>query len=505
VIPYFYGMSVIRRQAIISSLLIYIGFLFGALNTYLFTKEGIFTPEQYGLTRAFIVIGQFFYGFAGFGLASVMYKFYPYYKDNLPPQKNDLLTLVLLFSFVGFLLTTAGGLLFESVMVKKFIAKSPLILKYYYWIFPFTFFLLFFSLVEAYAWSIGRTIIPNFFREAGFRISTTILIVVFISTGKNFDLFIKLFSLLYAISFAGVLLYLIRLKEFHIVTQISRVTRKFKKKMLALMAYVYGGSLVSIGAQSVDFFAIASFRGLNNAAVFDFSSYLANVIQVPQRSLISVSVSVLSRAWKEKDLTTIDRIYKRSSLNLLLVSIFLFSLIWLNYDNAIKALNLNAIYEQGKWVVFLLAMKNIVDMGTGVNSQIIGTSTSWRFEFFSGIILLILAVPLNIILVKQYGIIGSAWSNFIAFFIYNLVRIIFLKTKYNLQPFTRQTAWVLLHGAGCFLVIYFLFSNWDGWIGMLARSSMFVLLYGATAVLFRLSPDVMPVLATVRKRLRIDR
>jgi hypothetical protein len=53
-------MSTIRRPAIISSVLIYAGFAFDALNTYLFTRPDIFTPEQYGLTRAFIVIGPFF-------------------------------------------------------------------------------------------------------------------------------------------------------------------------------------------------------------------------------------------------------------------------------------------------------------------------------------------------------------------------------------------------------------------------------------------------------------
>lgn len=498
-------MSVIRRQAIISSLLIYIGFAFGALNTYLFTRNGIFTPEQYGLTRAFIVLGQFFYGFAGFGLASVIYKFYPYYKDNLPKQKNDLLTLALLLALVGFVITTAGGLLFESVVVKKFIEKAPLILKYYYWIFPFTFFLLFFSILEAYSWSIGQTVIPNFLREAGFRVATTLLIILFIFTGKNFDLFVKLFSLLYAVSFVVLLLYLIRLKEFHVVLEISRVTRKFKKKMLILVGYVYGGSLVGIGAQSVDFLAIASFRGLKYGAVFDFSSYLANVIQVPQRSLISISIPVLSRAWKDKDLVTIDRIYKRSSLNLLLVSIFLFSLIWLNYDNAVATLNLDPIYQQGKWVVFLLAMKNILDMGTGVNSQIIGTSNFWRFEFFSGIILLVLVVPLNIILVKKFGIIGSAWSNLVAYFIYNLIRIIFLKRKFNLQPFTQQTLWVVLHGVACFLVIYIVFIIMEGWLGILLRTIAFILLYGGTAIFFQLSPDIKAVTATLQKRLGIYR
>ncbi len=178
-------MSTIRRQSIISSVLIYIGFAFGALNTYLFIKDGLFTPEQYGLTRAFIVIGQFFYGFAGFGLTSILYKFYPYYKDNLPDNKNDLLWLSLIVAFAGFLLTIAGGIIFEDIVVKKFIAKSPLILQYYYWVFPFTFFLLYFSLLEAYAWSIGKTIFPNFLKEAGFRISTTLLIILFILTGKN--------------------------------------------------------------------------------------------------------------------------------------------------------------------------------------------------------------------------------------------------------------------------------------------------------------------------------
>lgn len=223
-------MGTIRRQSIISSILIYIGFAFGALNTYLFVKEGLFTPEEYGLTRAFIVMGHFFYGFAGFGLSSVFYKFYPYYKDNIPKDKNDLLTVTLLVAFVGFLLSLGGGILFEDVVVRKFIVKSPLILKYYYWVFPFTFFLLFFSLLEAYAWSIGKTLVPNFLREAGFRISTTLLILLFVLTGKNFDLFIKLFSLLYALSFVFLLLYLIRLHEFRLVSHISRVTKNSGKR-----------------------------------------------------------------------------------------------------------------------------------------------------------------------------------------------------------------------------------------------------------------------------------
>lgn len=493
-------MSTIRRQAIISSLLIYIGFVFGALNTYLFTKEGIFTSEQYGLTRAFIVMGQFFYGFAGFGLSSVIYKFYPYYKDNLPKYKNDLLTLCLLGALTGFIITLAGGILFEPLVVRKFIAKSPLIIRYYYWVFPFTFFLLFFSILEAYAWSIGKNIIPNFLREAGFRLSTTLLIIVFIITGKNYELFIKLFSVLYALSFFALLFYLVRLGEFRIVPQISRVTKKFRKKILALMAYIYGGTLVAIIAQSVDFLAIASFRGLASGAIFDFSTYLANVIQVPQRSLISAAIPVLSRAWKDKDFKTLDTIYKRSSLNLLLISTFIFSLIFLNYDNAIVTLHLKPEFAAGKWVVFLLGLKNIIDMGTGVNGQIIGTSVYWRFDFLSGVVLLLLIIPLNIWLVKEIGIMGAAWSNMVSYIVYNTIRIVFLKRKFNLQPFTRQTLISLGHHVVCFLVIFFIFRNLTGWTGIISRSVAYVALFCFSAYYLRLSPDIEPVVRSIRYR-----
>lgn len=496
-------MSIIRRQAIISSLLIYVGFAFGALNTYLFTRDGIFTPEQYGLTRAFITLGQFFYGFAGFGLTAVAYKFYPYYKDHLPREKNDLLTLVLLGSLIGFVLTCAGGLIFESVVVKKFVAKSPLVVRYYYWVFPFTFFLLFFTMLESYAWSSGRTILPNFLREAGFRVSTTILILLFIVTGKDFDLFIKLFSLLYAISFFALLIYLIKQEEFNIVKQVSKVTRRFRKKILALMGFIYAGNMIQVTAQSIDFLAIASFQGLRYGAVFDFSSYLANVIQVPQRSLISISIPILSRAWKDKDYGTIDRIYKRSSLNLLLVSLFIFSFIWLNYDNAVQVLNLDPVYREGRWVVFLLGMKNVVDMGTGVNGQIIATSTYWRFDFISGLALLALIVPLNILLVKLYGIEGAALSNLGAYIVYNSIRVVFLKRKFNLMPFNYQTGLVLLHAAACFTLVYFLFRNRTDWAGLLLRSITYVVIFAVTAIRLKLSPDIAPVVATLRKRFRV--
>jgi O-antigen/teichoic acid export membrane protein len=226
------------------------------------------------------------------------------------------------------------------------------------------------------------------------------------------------------------------------------------------------------------------------------------VIQVPQRSLVSASIPVLSRAWKDKDFDTLDRIYKRSSLNLLLVSVFIFSLIFLNYDNGVAALHLKPEFAMGKWVVFLLGIKNIVDMGTGVNGQIIGTSVYWRCDFLSGVILLILIIPLNIFLVKEFGIVGAAWSNLVAYIIYNILRIVFLQMKFKLQPFTMQTVYVLAHSVTCFALTYFLFRGLAGWTGIIVGSTAFVSLFTISAYLLRLSPDIIPLIESIKMRLR---
>ena len=81
-------MSNIRRQSIISSFIVYFGFALGFFNTWLFAREGGFPQTQYGLINVFIAVGNVMLAFANLGMNAYIYKFYPYYKDNLPPRKK---------------------------------------------------------------------------------------------------------------------------------------------------------------------------------------------------------------------------------------------------------------------------------------------------------------------------------------------------------------------------------------------------------------------------------
>ena len=170
-------MSNIRRQSIISSVIVYFGFALGFINTYLYTKEGHFTESEYGLVSTFIAIANIMFSFANLGMLSYIYKFYPYYKDNLPAKKNDLLTWALASSAIGFILIIIIGIVIRDLVVQKYVTNAPDLVKYYWWLFPFGFGLMVYSVLEAYAWQEKLSVLTNFLREVLFRVFTTVLIV----------------------------------------------------------------------------------------------------------------------------------------------------------------------------------------------------------------------------------------------------------------------------------------------------------------------------------------
>ena len=499
-------MNTIRRQSILSSGIVYFGFALGFLNLYMFTREGGFTETQYGLTGTFIAIANVMFSFASLGMQAYIYKFYPYYKDNLPPDKNDMITLSLLTSTVGFILVMGGGLIFKNLVIRKFGAHSADLVKYYYWIFPFGFGLTMYSLLEAYAWQLKKSVLTNYLREVQWRLFISVFILLsFFGIIKSFDIFIKLYAFTYILLALILFLYLIITHKIYLMLTISRVTKKFFKKIITLAAFVWSGGLIYNIASVFDTIVIAAVMpdGLAFAGVFTLGQNIASIIQAPQRGIIAASVSSLSQAWKDKDYEKINRIYHRSSINQLIFAVGIFVLIWINFTDGVLTLHLKPAYLEAKYVFLFLGLWRIVDMGTGVNSQIISTSTFWRFEFFTGIILLSLSLPSNYLLTKQLGVVGPAIATFASMLVYNAIRYFFLLRRFNMQPFTKKSLYTLLLALAAYLVCHFLFSQYTGFIWLFIRSLVFILIYLTGVIYLRLSPDFLPVLATIRKRLRL--
>jgi O-antigen/teichoic acid export membrane protein len=500
-------MSTIRRQSLISSVIVYIGFAVGLLNIYLFTRQGLFDKSEYGIYNAFIAIATIMMAFANLGTPAYINKFFPYYAAHLPQRKNDLITWALLVSSIGYLFVILAGVLLKDLVIRKFSEHAPEVVVYYNWIFVLGFGLMMFTILEAYAWQFHKSILTNFLREVQWRLFTTVFILLFLFGVIGFDSFIKLFAFTYPAIALALFLYLVITKKIHFSFNISKVTRRHFKNIVRLCSLVYSGSLILTVGLVFDSIVISSVLedAMAKLAIYSVAQNMASLIQAPQRGIISASIAHLSKAWKEKDLPRIQRIYQRSSINQLIFSAGLYVLIVINFMDAITTFKLQEGYLAGFQVFLLLGAVKIVDMGTGVNSQIIGTSTYWKFEMLSGVILLVLIIPLNYLLTKRYDIIGPGIANLISISIYNLVRIVFLWRKFKLIPFTMQTIYAMLLAGICFAICYYSFVNIHGWLGLFARSISFCILYISGIVWWNLTPDILPVWKTVKKKLGISR
>lgn len=362
-------------------MVIYIGFAVGLLNTYFFTKQGTFTEAEYGLTTIFIAIATMMSAFATMAMPSYIFKFHPYYNDNLPPRKNDMVTWALLVSLVGFILVMIAGWTLKHLVIKKFGTNTPQLVAYYYWIFPLGLGLTIYTVLEAYAWSLHKSVLTNFFREVQWRLFTTVLIVLFVTNIiTDYDLFIKIFAFSYPSIALTLLAYLVITKKIHFTFTVSKVSRRYFKKILALCIFVYGGTLIFTISQVFDTIVIASLleEGSAKAGIFGLATIVTSIIQAPQRGIISASIPHLSKAWKDKNMALLQKVYQRSSINLLIFACGIFLLIWLNFTDGIINFGVKPSYLDAAWIFFLLGITKIIDMGTGVNSQIIGTSTYWR-------------------------------------------------------------------------------------------------------------------------------
>ena len=455
-------MGIIQKQGVKSSIFIMIGFVIGAVNLLVLFPM-FFSKNDQGLVRAMIDIGATFSMFCTLGTLPVIYKFFPFYNHYLGPKKSELPFITLVINLVGFSILLFIGWQQKDFIIRN-LGKSPSLAYYFSYLYPYSFFLLLFYWLEAFAWGLRKGVYSNFLRETLIRILTTILILAFGFKYIDLITFLTLFSLLYAVPALLLLINLIGSSGFSFQSfKISSVTRRLKGKMISFALFVFAGQFFNLLARTTDTFFIVGLRGLSDAGIFAIATYVSAILEIPQRSLNSISIPILATSWKNKDFANIKNIYHKSVSNLLAIGLLLFGLIWLNTDNLINFLNWISHKEAGGYdaiskLIFILGIAKLIDLATGVNSQIIGTSNYWKFDFYTNLFYIIISIPLNYYLIKNYNLEGLAFSNLIALTLYNTVRFIFIYKKFNLQPYTIKHGLFLISSISLMLLVHLIHS-----------------------------------------------
>jgi O-antigen/teichoic acid export membrane protein len=494
-------MGTIRKQSILSSLFIYIGFAIGAINIlFLFPKY--FTPEEFGLTRILVDIALILSTVCTAGAIPIGFKFYPYYSSTLPDKKNELPAIVLGIVLLSCLAIVVCFPYLQPIIIRKFGARSPFLVTYLDLVIPLTLSLALFGVLEVFAWISGKTVLSNFTKELLFRSLVLILILLWINGFfLDFTQWIRAYSFVYfpLVLILGIAVLLTR--KFYLSLSISALSRR-----LGPMMFKYGGAyflsaLLNIVAKTNDTLIIASqsIGGLADAAIFTIATYLITVMDVPQRSLISAATPQIAKAWRDKDLGKLDRLYKKTALNLLIIAAGILGLILINTPLLIKILGPN--YSPLLLLMLILGIAKLIDLGTGLNSQILQLSKHWRIDLLTNMFFVGVSILLNYLLTRKYGIIGTAIGSLVAIVLFNLIRFICIKRIYKLQPFSSKNGTALLIAMGMLILTYWL--PIPGiWVSSILKSILFLGGFVFLILRMNISPDITELWVMAKNKLK---
>ncbi len=488
-------MGIVIRQSLKASIVTYLGTAIGTFNVIFLYNQFLSQSEVGLIAGALVSIPLIFASFTQLGIPHIAVRFFPHF-DDPSNEHRGFFSFLLISPLVGWGLFTLGYVALRGTVNAIYATNSPLLPQYFYYIIPLTGSFLYMSVLESYARVHLRIVVPAIIRELYLRVANACLILGFGLGYLNFDQLVQGITLSYLIAVIALLLYIKQLKRFYTRLDFTFLRQPIFKEMVA-----YGGWVILAGAsftliQHVEKIMLPAYAGgLGTTAIFDINSRMGLMIAIPRNVIAAISTPLLAQAWKRNDTSQIEDIYKKSSLNLLLVGCFLFLLIWCNLDFIYQIIPRHEVYEAGRWVVLMVGISKIIDMGTGLNSEILINSKYYRYDLLFYVILAVGIVVGNLIFIPLYSYNGAALASLIALAGYNAIKYFFLWAKMGLQPFEWKTALIILLSLGIWYIVSWIpvigGSVWVAWILNLAiRSAAVGFLFLLAGWAFNLSPDL---------------
>jgi len=484
-------MGIVINQSIKNILITYVGFAIGAINVlFLFTK--FLKPEYYGLITFILSTANILMPLMAFGVHNTIVKFYSSFKTR--QSQNGFLSLMLILPLL-IILPFALLIFFNLETISEFLAQKNLIVKEYTW-YIFIAAIAFAYFEVFYAWSKVqlKSVFGNFMKEVFHRISITFLLISLYYKLLTVNVLIESIILVYIIRMLVMMFYAFSLKP--PVLKLSKI-KGLKPILKYTSLIIIAGSVANIILE-IDKFMIGQYVAIENVAYYGVAIYIATVVGVPSRSMHQITQPITAKLLNEKNILDLKVLYKKSSLNLLIVSGFIFLVIILNVNQLYNLLPKE--YTGGFVVVLMIGLVKLFDNILGNNNSILFNSDYYRVILLLGVILAICTALLNIIFIPQFGIKGAAYATCIAIFIYNTIKVLFVYTKFKILPFSVNTLKTLLLILVCGVGFYFWEFKFHPLLNIALKTLLIVGIYGIIVYRFNFSEDISALINKLLKR-----
>lgn len=474
-------MGIILRQSLVNMIITYLGFALGAVN-YMVLYLRFMSAEYFGLVGVVLSTAALLTPLMSFGIPNTLVKFYSGFQESADRQRFLTWCAVLPLAVI---IPLSAFSLVANEAIGAFMARKNAIVNDYVWhIFLIGLAMAYFEVFFAWSKVCLKTVYGNFLKELFARAGVTLLLALLYL--KTIDEAGFLFGL--------VAVYLVRtLLMVAYSWKLLPVRFQFKRPpdfgtILKYSALIILGGSVAVLLLEVDRFMINQYIEIEKVAYYSLAIFIATVIAVPWRAMNQITYPLTAQLMNDNDWEGLGRLYKSSSLNLLVVAGWIFLLIALNLD-PIYALVPEA-YRSGAAVVVIIGAVKLYDSFLSINTSILYNSRYYVSLLFMGLVLAALTVGFNMYFIPRYGLVGAAYATALAVLCYNTYKLLFVWVKFGLQPASRATLWLLLSGACTWLLASLLHFTWHPLLNIAANSFFITLCFMGLIWGLRLSPEV---------------
>lgn len=398
-------MGVVIRQSIKGTIVTYIGAFIGFLTTF-FILTKYLSAEEIGLTRVLFEAASLLSSFALLGVSSSAVRFFPYFKSE-DGKNNGFFFYLMLLPFVGSILFITLYYILREPITALFIKNSALFVYYFDWVPPFMVFLLYWMVFEVYSSLLMRIAVPKLIREVVLRLLLIVVYLLYAFDFLDMNGFIACYISVYAISMMLAFLYVSKIGSISLKHNFSFIDADLRKQIGSYTLVWIIGALGSNIVSRLDLFMVGSQLGLDYAGIYSIAFYIVAVIEIPSRSIATISSPIASSALKEGDMKAINQLYRKVSLHQLMIGGFVFLLIWINIDNIFALIPNGEIYSQGKWVVFFLALGKLIEVTLNFGNNLISYSRFYYWGLYFTFFITAIAIVFNNWLIPIFGVTGA--------------------------------------------------------------------------------------------------
>lgn len=443
-------MGIVLKQSFKNTIFIYLGFAFGGVNT-LFLYTRVLEGEYYGLVTFLLSSSNLLMPLIALGIHHTIIKFFSSYFTKT--EKDKFLSSILFLPlFIAIPMGFVGNIFYEEIS-SYLSVKNPVIKEYTFVIYLIAFTCAYFEVFYAWAKVQFQSVFGNILKELWNRVVVMILLFA-----VYFEFITKAEFIYYLTGAYFLRMFVMMFYAFTLYFPKFSFSKpdNFNEVLRFSFYIILAGSAGAI-ILDIDKFMIPGKESISKAAYYTVAVFIGSFIEAPSRAMLNILQPLTSKTLNEENHIEVASLYKKSSINLLLISGFFFVLVNTNVNQLFSLLPED--YAGGALVVFMISLLKMYNGFLGNNGAIINNSKFYKVTLPFSLVMAFSVYLLNKLFYYELdmGTDGLALATLIVIFCANTGKIFFVKKKFSMTPFTNKSFLMIFIIA----VMYLAFNFWD--------------------------------------------